>query len=154
MAACQWGADTMLIWLGKQMLGQKDKVETEAINTHHVSGAFVLGKGDPAEIAQTYRQIIERWAMRVDPKRRRRYATLPAEFSATLPIPRVPVDHDPSVCRGLASAARGRSADQKVNGIHVGFRSKRAPGQRRGSRAGARESPAIPATCSDWGRPY
>jgi len=50
----------MLIWLGKQMLGQKDKVETEAINTHHVSGAFVLGKGDPAEIAQTYRQII-RW---------------------------------------------------------------------------------------------
>ena len=44
------GADTMLIWLGKQMLGQKDKVETEAINTHHVSGAFVLGKGDPAEI--------------------------------------------------------------------------------------------------------
>ena len=53
------GADTMLIWLGKQMLGQKDKVETEAINTHHVSGAFVLGKGDPAEIAQTYRQIID-----------------------------------------------------------------------------------------------
>lgn len=28
----------MLIWLGKQMLGQKDKVETEATNTHHVSG--------------------------------------------------------------------------------------------------------------------
>jgi hypothetical protein len=24
------------------MLGQKDKVETEATNTHHVSGAFVL----------------------------------------------------------------------------------------------------------------
>ena len=59
MAACQWGADTMLIWLGKQMLGQKDKVETEAINTHHVSGAFVLGKGDPAEIAQAYRRIID-----------------------------------------------------------------------------------------------
>ena len=36
------GSDTMLIWLGKQMLGQKDKVETEATNTHHVSGAFVL----------------------------------------------------------------------------------------------------------------
>jgi hypothetical protein len=53
------GSDTMLIWLGKQMLGQKDKVETEATNTHHVSGAFVLGKGDPAEIAQTYRQIID-----------------------------------------------------------------------------------------------
>jgi hypothetical protein len=43
---------------------------------------------------------------------------------------------------------------KRLNGIHVGFRSKRAPGQRRGSRAGARESPAIPATCSDWGRPY
>jgi cytochrome P450 len=49
----------MLIWLGKQMLGQKDKVETEATNTHHVSGAFVLGKGDPAEIAQAYRRIID-----------------------------------------------------------------------------------------------
>ena len=106
MAACQWGADTMLIWLGKQMLGQKDKVETEAINTHHVSGAFVLGKGDPAEIAQTYRQIIERWAMRVDPKEASALCDAPAEFSATLPgIPRVPVDHDPSVCRGLARAA-------------------------------------------------
>ena len=53
------GSDTMLIWLGKQMLGQKDKVETEATNTHHVSGAFVLGKGDPAEIAQAYRRIID-----------------------------------------------------------------------------------------------
>ena len=53
------GADTMLIWLGKQMLGQKDKVETEATNTHHNSGAFVLGKGDPAEIAQAYRRIID-----------------------------------------------------------------------------------------------
>ena len=49
----------MLIWLGKQMLGQKDKVETEATNTHHDSGAFVLGKGDPAEIAQAYRRIID-----------------------------------------------------------------------------------------------
>ena len=53
------GSDTMLIWLGKQMLGQKDKVETEATNTHHVSGAFVLGTGDPAEIAQAYRRIID-----------------------------------------------------------------------------------------------
>jgi hypothetical protein len=49
----------MLIWLGKQMLGQKDKVETEATNAHHVSGAFVLGTGDPAEIAQAYRRITD-----------------------------------------------------------------------------------------------
>ena len=49
----------MLIWLGKQMLGQKDKAETEATNTHHVSGAFVLGKGrsggDRTDLSPDYR---------------------------------------------------------------------------------------------------
>ena len=39
-------------------LSEADLLPSRA-HPHHVSGAFVLGKGDPAEIAQAYRRIID-----------------------------------------------------------------------------------------------
>ena len=87
--------------------------------------------------------------MRVDPEEASALCDAPSgvlRYAANSP-PLGRCRHGPSVCRAwpvLSGPIKSR----------VGFRGKRAPRQRRGSRAGRRESQAILVTCSDWGKPY